>query len=151
MRTGIAALMVCLVVSGGAFGQNVPVIDIKNGDALAAEIAAKNAEKLAAARARADAMIERGAAWLLSTQDASGGFGIHPGAPVFPAVTALSVMGLMDAKRPPTDPAMRRAADFVLSKQQADGAIYDKLLPSYNTAICVSMLARFPTRSRRRR
>ena len=39
MRTGIAALITGLFLSGGAFAQNVPVVDIRNGDTLAPAVA----------------------------------------------------------------------------------------------------------------
>lgn len=94
---------------------------------------------------RADAA-EHAAAYLLSKQDPqTGGWGVAPGRPVFPAVTALALQGLLD--RPGAslnDPAIARAVNFILSHQQDDGGIYDRILPTYNTAISLTALAKVP-------
>jgi squalene-hopene/tetraprenyl-beta-curcumene cyclase len=97
-------------------------------------------------RQKADAMIARAIAYLLAQQHESGGWSVREGAPVFPAVTGLVVNGL--AMQPGFDaqaPAVRRAVAFLISHQQPDGGIYDRILPSYNTAICISALARLGT------
>ncbi|MFZ4575422.1 MAG: hypothetical protein ACOYN0_13565 [Phycisphaerales bacterium] len=143
MRDFLGFVMCGLVAATGASAQEAPrPIDVKAPANPQPPIT--DAARAAAAKAKATAMIERAAAWMLAGQHESGGFGIYEGAPVFPAVTGLAVMGLMDENRPANSPAMQKAADFVLSKQQADGAIYDRILPSYNTAICVSMLSKYP-------
>ncbi len=85
-------------------------------------------------------------AYLKSAQDvASGGWCISDKAPVFPAITGLALSGMIgsgvvDA----SDPSVQAAVKFILSKQQADGGIYEGILPSYNTAICLTALATVP-------
>ncbi|MCE7973592.1 MAG: hypothetical protein DYG92_04595 [Leptolyngbya sp. PLA1] len=97
------------------------------------------------ADARAEAA-DKAAAFLLSRQDpATGGWGVSPGRPVFPAITALALQGLLD--RPGAslnDPAIARAVTFLLSHQQENGGIYDRILPTYNTAIALTALAKVP-------
>lgn len=95
-------------------------------------------------RAKAGAMAQRAAAFLRSQQDAeTGGWAVNPSGPNFPAITGLVVTGLlMDPKVDCADPAVSRGVDFMLSYAQVDGGIYDRMLASYNTAICVSALAR---------
>ena len=132
-----------LFIGGTALAQQLPTIEISSGDQLASDIAQRIQDERGAAKARAIAMIGKAKSWMLAGQDASGGFGVREGAPVFPAVTALCVMGLIDKQTPASDPAMARAAAYVVKFQKEDGAICDVLLPSYNTAIAVSMLARF--------
>jgi squalene-hopene/tetraprenyl-beta-curcumene cyclase len=98
-------------------------------------------------RKKAEAMIAKATTYLKSQQDEkTGGWGVNPQAPVFPAISGLVINGMamapgFDAK----DPAVARGVSFILSYQQADGGIYDKLLPSYNTSICISALARVGT------
>ncbi|MFT5422962.1 MAG: squalene-hopene/tetraprenyl-beta-curcumene cyclase [Phycisphaerales bacterium] len=59
-----------------------------------------------------------------------------------PAITALVCNGmLLDPRLDASDPAARRGIDYVLSFTQPDGGIYDRILPSYNTSISLSMLA----------
>lgn len=84
-------------------------------------------------------------AYLRAKQDdATGGWSVAPGRPVFPAITGLAVQGLLKNGVDPTDPAVTRAVAFILSKQQPDGGIYDRILPSYNTAIALAALAMLP-------
>lgn len=96
--------------------------------------------------ARARAMIDKAVGFLRARQDeATGGWAVPPGGagPTFPAITGLVLTGLLDE---PTidadDPAVARGVEFVLSFRQPDGGIYDQVLPSYNTALCLSALAR---------
>lgn len=95
--------------------------------------------------ARAEAAA-KASAFLLSKQDKeTGGWGVSPGRPVFPAITGLALQGLLanpDASM--TDPAISRAVGFILSHQQENGGIYDRVLPTYNTAISLAALARVP-------
>lgn len=101
-------------------------------------------------RPQAQVMLTKAQGFMRARQHASGGWGIHEGAPVFPAITALTVIGFLEgpASAPstvdPADPAMQKALDFMLSKQQPNGGIYDQILPSYNSTICLSALTRYP-------
>lgn len=94
--------------------------------------------------ARANAMIAKAEAYLRGKQDpATGAWSVRPGAPVFPAITALVVHGMaMDPNRAAPDESLRKGIDYLLASQKPTGGIYDALLPSYNTAISVSALAR---------
>lgn len=85
--------------------------------------------------------------FLRATQQESGGWG-EPGGggPAFPAVTALAVQGmLLDPRIDGRDEAVRRGVARVLSFAKPDGGIHDGVLPTYNTAICVSMLSHVRT------
>lgn len=98
-------------------------------------------------RAKADEMTARAIEWLRAQQDPErGGWSIPPEGPVFPAITGLVLNGmLMEPGLDASDPAIRKGLDFILSYRQEDGGIYDQLLPSYNTSICLSALARAQT------
>lgn len=86
-------------------------------------------------------------AYLKSTQDAAtGGWCISDKAPVFPAITGLVLSGMLGSGVvDSSDPSVQSAVKFILSRQQADGGIYEGILPSYNTAICLTALAKVPT------
>ncbi|MGQ0629382.1 MAG: hypothetical protein ACT4PL_14950 [Phycisphaerales bacterium] len=100
---------------------------------------------------RADKAIEASIRYLLSAQDkATGGWAIPPkgaGQPSFPAITGLVVNGLlMQPKRSSTEQeAVDAGVRYLLSMAKPDGGIYDATLPSYNTAISISALARVDT------
>ncbi len=101
-------------------------------------------------RADARVMAAKGIDWLRAQQDPSGAWGVTPDKPAFPAITALITTALIDQASqsgadPMADPAIAKAVAYILSKRQSDGGIYDKLLPSYNTAICATMLASLNT------
>ncbi|MFM9957024.1 MAG: prenyltransferase/squalene oxidase repeat-containing protein [Phycisphaerales bacterium] len=95
---------------------------------------------------KASAMITKASNWLRSQQDsATGGWSVNPqpDSPQLPAITGLVLNGLlMSPGVDATDPAVRRGVEFILKYRQPDGGIYDRILPSYNTAICLSALAR---------
>lgn len=95
-------------------------------------------------RDRAQEMIDRAIAYLRTQQDSeTGGWNHRPGGPNLPAITGLVVTGmLLDPEIDGSDEAVRRGVEYMLSFRQPDGGIYDRILPSYNTAICVSALAR---------
>lgn len=87
---------------------------------------------------RAQAMIDRGLAFLKTTQRDDGGF-LPPQAP--PAIDALVLRAFV------REQAYTTQTDFVglgyanlLSKQLDDGGIYADLLANYNTAIAISSL-----------
>jgi len=90
----------------------------------------------------ANESIERGVAYL-RTQQADDGSWV---AEVGPAVTGLVLTAMLD--RPdigPDDPDAAQAIQYILSQAQEDGSIRngpDGILASYNTAICLSALAR---------
>ena len=104
---------------------------------------------------RAVEMIDRANAYLIQQQHPSGGWSIpdDPNAPVLPAITGLVINAL--ALHPADDDheashdreasaaradAIARGTRYLLNHAQPDGGIYDDMLPSYNTAICVSAL-----------
>jgi squalene-hopene/tetraprenyl-beta-curcumene cyclase len=95
----------------------------------------------------AERMIERAIAYLRTQQDEkTGGWSISAEAPNFPAISSLVLTGmLMQPGLDHTDPSIARGVAYVLSNQKPDGAIYESLLPSYNTSISLSMLARVKT------
>lgn len=94
----------------------------------------------------ARAMIASAIQFLRDRQDpATGGWSVNPrqGAPQFPAISALVLRGMIENRTvDQNDPAVRRGVSYVLSFRRDDGGIYDRVLPSYNTAICVSLLTR---------
>ncbi|TVQ59799.1 MAG: hypothetical protein EA379_09955 [Phycisphaerales bacterium] len=94
-------------------------------------------------RATAQRMAERATAYLRAQQDAeTGGWAISRTGPTFPAITALVITGMLhDPAIGADDPTVSRAVDFLLSHQQPDGGVYDRILPSYNTSIVLSALA----------
>ncbi|MFG0326365.1 MAG: prenyltransferase/squalene oxidase repeat-containing protein [Phycisphaerales bacterium JB037] len=94
--------------------------------------------------ARAESMAARAIAFLRSQQDeVTGGWNHQPDGPNLPAITGLVVSGMLDdAAIDAADPAVARGLDYILSFRQPDGGIYDRILPSYNTAICLSALAK---------
>ena len=94
-------------------------------------------------RASADRMIDRAVAYLRTQQESSGGWSTNPDGPDLPAITGLVVTGMIlgDALES-DDPAINAAVEYILSFRQPDGGIYDQILPSYNTSICLSALAK---------
>ncbi|MEM9064462.1 MAG: prenyltransferase/squalene oxidase repeat-containing protein [Planctomycetota bacterium] len=100
-----------------------------------------------AAAERGREIADNAAAYLLSVQDdATGGWSHNPSGPNLPAISGLVLKALLDhGGVTRDDPRVVRGVDYVLNYQQQDGGIYDNLLPSYNTAISISMLARIGT------
>lgn len=121
-------------------------IPIKRAACLVLSLACAAAHASAideAHRDKAERMIDMAVAYLHAQQDESGGWAVQKDGPNLPAITGLVLTGLlMDPDVSGNDPAVQRAAAFIVSYQQPDGGIYDRILPSYNTAICVSALAR---------
>lgn len=100
----------------------------------------------ATTRRLARATQARAIAYLRTTQDTGGGWSVNPEGPDFPGITGLIGTGmLMDPRVDARDPAVRAAVDYVLSFVKPDGTIHDGVLPTYNTAICVSFLSRVGT------
>ena len=110
---------------------------------VSAAVAAPSAEKQAEAREIAD----RAIGFLRTQQDpATGGWGGEREGPALPAVSGLVLTGmLLDPRVDWQDPDVARGLGYVLRFRQPDGGIHDGFLPTYNTAICVSLLSRVPT------
>jgi squalene-hopene/tetraprenyl-beta-curcumene cyclase len=85
--------------------------------------------------------IDRGLDWLKASQNATNGSWSTPDQP---AVTALALTAFMGEpsgalqKYPPLQ--VQRGYAFITARAKPDGAIYDKGLQNYNTAICVMAL-----------
>jgi squalene-hopene/tetraprenyl-beta-curcumene cyclase len=97
-------------------------------------------------RSQAVEMMQRARSYLKSKQDqATGGWNVNSQGPVFPAITGLVVNGLLLTPGvTEVDQSVALAHKFMLNYVKDDGGIYDKgVLPSYNTAICVSALSKF--------
>ncbi len=94
--------------------------------------------------AKGEAMVERAIGFLRAQQDHdTGGWAVNPKGPQFPAITGLVVTGmLMSPEIGADEPAVDAGLDFILKYKQSDGGIYDQVLASYNTSICLSALAR---------
>lgn len=96
---------------------------------------------------KAAAIADKAMAYLRSQQDAkTGGWSVPKEGPAYPAITALVINGMLlqpgvDQK----DPAVAAGAKYILGFRQPDGGIYDKILASYNTAICLSALSKLDT------
>lgn len=153
-RRGVAPLVLALVagVSASAFAQGMSLrAQPANAQTPAPASPADPAtDREGEWRTQAHVMLTKAQGFMRARQHESGGWSVREGAPTFPAITALTVMGFMDgpASAPstvnPADPAMQKALDFMLSKQQENGGIYDQILPSYNSTICLSALTRYP-------
>ncbi len=94
-------------------------------------------------RARAMDMSARAIAYLRAQQDEqSGGWAHNPDGPNLPAISGLVVTGMiLDPRIDASDPDVREGIAYILSFRQPDGGIYDRILPSYNTSICLSALS----------
>lgn len=91
---------------------------------------------------RAQAVSDRAIEFLRSQQHESGGWSVRDEGPNFPAISALVVTGmLLDPDIDATDPDVGEALGYILSFRQEDGGIYDRILASYNTSICLSAIA----------
>lgn len=97
----------------------------------------------AAHREQAADMRAKAAEWLRAQQGpGSGGWVTGAEGPQFPAISALAGLALHRESDEASARAAMRASSFVLTFQQPDGGIYDRILPSYNTSIALSFLAR---------
>lgn len=94
-------------------------------------------------RAQARAMIDRAIEYLRAEQNPdTGGWRENPDGPSYPAITGLVVNGMMlDPRYNETDPTIAAGIRNLLSYARPDGGIHDGVLPTYNTAICLSALA----------
>ncbi len=93
---------------------------------------------------KARTMIDRAVSFLRSQQDeATGGWAVNPNGPNFPAITGLVISGLIaEPSIDANDPTVRRGVEYMLSFRKPDGGIYDRVLPTYNTSLCLSALAK---------
>ncbi|HYD01467.1 MAG TPA: prenyltransferase/squalene oxidase repeat-containing protein [Phycisphaerales bacterium] len=104
-------------------------------------------------REKGERLAAKAIEYLRKQQDEkSGGWGVAPTVegkptpPVFPAFSGLIVNGmLMQPGIDTKDPAVAKAIAFMLKWQQPDGAIYDRMLPVYNTSITLSAIATVDT------
>lgn len=128
---------------------------VLGGLAIAAAMAVASGVALAgdgprltdAERARGEAMITKAVEYLRGKQDAAtGGWSVPPQGPTYPAITGLVVSGmLMQPGVTGEDKHVAMGVKFMLDRQQEDGGIYDQVLPSYNTSICVTALSKIDT------
>lgn len=84
--------------------------------------------------------ITKGAGWLLQSQNTNGWWST----PDHPAITSLALIALSSQKDRLSDPRTKKAIQlgykFLKSCEQPNGGIYQKELPSYNTAISLMAL-----------
>jgi len=109
--------------------------------------ASTNAEPLdAQAKDRGRAVVDRAVEFLRTSQGDTGGWSHNPQGPNFPAISGLVVNAmLLDPRIDSTDSSVKQGLDYILSFAKDDGSIHDNMLPTYNTAICVSTLSRART------
>ena len=92
------------------------------------------------AQHRAQALIDRGADFLLSTQSRGGGWGPDDA----PGVSAIVLKALVQSTAiGPRHPAVERGIDRLLNSRRADGGIYSPggVYRNYESAIALSMFA----------
>jgi len=97
-------------------------------------------------KARGRAVVDKAIEFLRDRQGEEGGWSHNPQGPNFPAVTGLVVNAmLLDPRFDSNDAAIKHGLEYILSFAKEDGSIHDGMLPTYNTAICVSALSRART------
>lgn len=106
--------------------------------------AARAALADAAPTADAKASLARAAAWIAAQQKDDGSFSN----PRHPGLSAVALWALVGADDPAYAPAIARAADWLLSRAQPDGGIYQPVpgragggLSTYNTALALTALS----------
>ncbi len=150
-RIHLAALALCAASIAPAFAQ--PPVPKPPAVPTAPE-PASSAKLSPAAAAKAKELKSKAIAFLRSKQDAAtGAWGVKDGVAPFPGYTGLVLTGF--AMESPTgklspaeiakDKELSAALAYLIKTQMPDGGIYNKMLPSYNTAICLSALAHFDT------
>ena len=92
---------------------------------------------------KADLIAQRAMTYLESRQNPNTlGFDDDPTVQVLPAITGLVITGFMlDPGVDERHPLVATATRYILNNQQPDGGFYKDILPSYNTAICLSALS----------
>jgi squalene-hopene/tetraprenyl-beta-curcumene cyclase len=91
--------------------------------------------------AKAQQAIDRGLAYLASTQEREGGWTAKYG----PAVTAIVATAFAEnPSHGPTHPIVKRAVQSILKHEQSDGGIYERgqNLANYQTSVVLMLLAR---------
>jgi squalene-hopene/tetraprenyl-beta-curcumene cyclase len=98
-------------------------------------------------KAKAASIADKAIVYLRAQQDsATGGWSVNPKGPAFPAITGLVLNGmLMHRGIDEKDETVKKGVAYILKYRQPDGGLYDTILPSYNTSICLSALARVNT------
>lgn len=106
--------------------------------------AAKAALAETAPAAAAKASLAKAAAWLAAQQKDDGSFSD----PKHPGLSAIALWALLGADDPAYAPAIAKASDWLLSRAQPDGGIYQPVpgragggLSTYNTALALSALS----------
>jgi squalene-hopene/tetraprenyl-beta-curcumene cyclase len=139
MHRSLAAATALVLFAGSTLAQTTPAQPVTPTTPSTSAPAAKPAET----KPDTTQMAAKAIAYLRSQQDPTGGWAVNPEGPTFPAITGLAVAGMLaDPTLKPTDPMLVKGIDFMLSKAQPDGGIYDTVLPSYNTSICVAALGK---------
>lgn len=92
---------------------------------------------------RAEMIASRAMDYLTSRQGMETmGFDDDPETQTLPAITGLVITGFMlDPGVDERHPVVSTATRYMLKHVQPDGGIYKDILPSYNTAICISALS----------
>lgn len=135
----VPALLVALAFGCSAQARD-PAVTIGSTDELRPIGAVPHADT----RAKARVMIDRAIAYLRSQQNPeTGGWRENPNGPSYPAITGMVIDGmLLDPRIDANDPTVAAGVRNILSYAKPDGGIHDGLLPTYNTAICLSALSR---------
>lgn len=109
-------------------------------DALAQAISAEH-------KRRGEVIAQRAMEYLTTRQNMQTmGFDDDPAAQVLPALTGLVITGFMlDPGVDERHPLVVTGTRYILNHVQPDGGIYKDILPTYNTAICLSALAQVRT------
>lgn len=110
-----------------------------------APVAGANAQKISAEhKEKARLIADRAMEYLASRQNpVTLGFDDDPETQTMPAITGLVLEGFMlDPTVDERNPIVLQSMRYILKYARPDGGIYDKELPTYNTAICLSALAK---------
>jgi squalene-hopene/tetraprenyl-beta-curcumene cyclase len=78
--------------------------------------------------------------FLVSKQEDSGAWMPRVG----PGMTAMVARGLIQGGKTVDDPAVQKALQYIESTRKDDGGYYVDTIPTYNTAIVLSLLAKLP-------
>ncbi len=92
---------------------------------------------------KADQIAERAMEYISTRQNPNTlGFDDDPEVQTLPAITGLVVTGFMlDPAVDERHPVVATSLRYILKHVQPDGGIYKDILPTYNTAICLSALS----------